>query len=254
MTQSFTPQRALVLGGTSDIGLAVVDRLVADGLNDLLLTVRDRESDSARALLNRWSNVSITLLEWDATAVDGHHEFAVSVCRDHGPIDLVICTVGALGHHAGLAMDAESIHSMFMSNTVGPVGVLNELAHTLDPHVAARIVVFSSVAAVRPRKSNYIYGSSKSALDSAARGLRDALAHTSIDVVIVRAGFVHSSMTVGLEPAPFASQPEIVGKAVAERIRSGKGGVMWTPKILGPLFAVLSVLPIPIWRRVAGDR
>lgn len=254
MTDRFTPQRALVLGGTSDIGLAVVDELVANGLNDLLLTVRDPASDSARALLTRWNDVSVTLLEWDATAVDGHHDFAVSVCHDYGPIDVVICTVGALGHHAGASMDAESIHSMFMSNTVGPVGVLNELANTLDPNVDARIVVFSSVAAVRPRKSNYVYGSSKSALDSAARGLRDALAHTNIDVVIVRAGFVHSSMTVGLEPAPFASTPEVVGKAVAERIRSGKGGVLWTPKILGPLFGVLSVLPTPIWRRVAGDR
>lgn len=254
MATAFQPTRALILGGTSDIGASIIDELVARGLRELILTVRDPNSEAAQALLHRWENTEITLLAWDATEVATHRDFARSVCRDHGPIDLVVCTVGMLGHHAGVSMAAVDIETMLHTNSIGPIGVLNELANTLDPALPARIVVLSSVAAVRPRKSNFIYGSSKAALDSAARGMRDALSATAIEVVIVRAGFVHSSMTVGLDPAPFAATSAAVGTAIAERIHSGRGGVMWTPKILGPLFGVLSLLPTALWRRIAGDR
>jgi decaprenylphospho-beta-D-erythro-pentofuranosid-2-ulose 2-reductase len=107
---------------------------------------------------------------------------------------------------------------------------------------------------VRPRRSNYVYGSSKAGLDAFARGMADAVVDRGVEVLVVRPGFVRSSMTEGLEPAPFATDPATVAAAVVDRLARPGGGVLWVPRILGPLFGVLSVLPTRWWRRIAGDR
>ena len=116
------------------------------------------------------------------------------------------------------------------------------------------IVVLSSVAGVRPRRSNYVYGASKAGLDAFARGLREGLRPTGVKVVVVRPGFVRTKMTTGLAPAPFATDPGTVASAIVAAAARGRSGVVWVPRLLGPLFGFFRLLPGPIWRRVAGDR
>jgi len=111
------------------------------------------------------------------------------------------------------------------------------------------IVVLSSVAAVRPRKANFVYGSAKAGLDAFARGLADSLHGTGVRVVLVRPGFVTGRMTAGMSPAPLASTPEQVGAATAAALRSGQSTV-WIPASLRGLAAALRLIPRPAWRRV----
>ena len=73
-------------------------------------------------------------------------------------------------------------------------------------------------------------------------------------MLVVRPGFVRSSMTEGLEPAPFATDPATVAAGVVRAVQRGRSGVVWVPPLLGPLFAVLANVPSPLWRRIAGDR
>jgi hypothetical protein len=61
-------------------------------------------------------------------------------------------------------------------------------------------------------------------------------------------------MTEGLDPAPFATDPDTVAAAVTRALSRGRSGVVWVPPLLGPLFGVLANLPSPLWRRIAGDR
>ena len=89
---------------------------------------------------------------------------------------------------------------------------------------------------------------------SATRGIADALHDTPVQVLVVRPGFVRSSMTEGLDPAPFSTDPATVGSAVARALARGRSGVVWVPPLLGPLFTIFSVLPAALWRRIAGDR
>ena len=60
------------------------------------------------------------------------------------------------------------------------------------------IVVLSSVAAIRPRKANFVYGAAKAGLDAFGRGLADSLHGTGVDVLLVRPGFVIGRMTAGM--------------------------------------------------------
>lgn len=254
---------ALVLGGSSDIGLAVVEGLVRDaGLQRVVLAARDVATLEPRVAALR-DRVEVTLEQWDVREPDSHAPLLGRAAEALGRIDMVVCTVGMLGHHAGRSMGPAGIEEMVATNFAGPAAVLSVAADHLvaqrgtGPVASApsTIVVVSSVAAARPRRSNYVYGSSKAGLDAFARGLGDALVGTGVRVLVVRPGFVRSRMTVGLDPAPFATDPPAVATALVRALgRRGAGQVVWVPAKLGPLLAVLSNAPTAWWRRIAGDR
>jgi NAD(P)-dependent dehydrogenase (short-subunit alcohol dehydrogenase family) len=143
---------------------------------------------------------------------------------------------------------------MVRTNFAGPAAALAVAADRLVAQGGGSLVVFSSVAGVRPRRSNYVYGSTKSGLDAFVRGIADAVHGTGVQVLVVRPGFVRSSMTEGLDPAPFSCEPATVGTAVARALQRRRSAVVWVPPLLGPLFTVLANLPTPLWRRIAGDR
>ena len=111
------------------------------------------------------------------------------------------------------------------------------------------IVLLSSVAADRPRPSNFAYGSSKAAADTFARGLRDSLEGSGVDVLIVRPGFVRTKMTRGMDPAPGAVDPAAVTAAVVEGLR-GHGGIVYVPGYLRWVMLVIGLLPRPVFRRL----
>lgn len=243
------PSTALVLGGSSDIATAILSRLASDGLQRVVLALRD--VDRAPELP---AGVESSVVAWDVLDTEGHAGLVRHAADLLGRIDLVICAVGMLGHHAGVSMGPEQVDEMLRTNTVGPAAALAAVGAQLVRQRHGTVVVLSSVAGVRPRRSNYVYGSSKSGLDAFARGLADAVAADGVDVVVVRPGFVRSSMTKGLDPAPFATDPDVVAAAVQQRLRRGGRGVVWVPSRLGWLFAVLGALPRSMWRRVAADR
>ena len=245
-----TVRTARVLGGTSDIAQAIVRDLAGSGLERVVLAVRDPQSVAAFAL----PGVQVDAVAWDALDVGSHRGLVADAAERLGRLDLVLCAVGLLGHHAGLGMAPEDVEQMVRTNFAGPAAALAAVADQLAHQGQGTLVVLSSVAGVRPRRSNFVYGSTKSGLDAFARGLGDALSGTAVRVLVVRPGFVRSRMTEGLDPAPFASTPEAVAAAVGRRLRSGRGGVLWVPPLLGPLFTVFANLPAALWRRIAGDR
>lgn len=249
-TPAVAPRTALVLGGTSDIGRAVLEALAPLGLQRVVLASRTPGGETTLA----GGAIECSSLAWDALDVDGHGPLFDRAAEQLGRIDLVVCAVGMLGHHAGLAMGPAQVDEMVRTNFAGPAAALAVAADRLVAQGGGSLVVFSSVAGVRPRRSNYVYGSTKSGLDAFARGIADAVHGTGVQVLVVRPGFVRSSMTEGLDPAPFSCEPAAVGTAVARALQRRRSAVVWVPPLLGPLFGVLANLPTPLWRRIAGDR
>jgi decaprenylphospho-beta-D-erythro-pentofuranosid-2-ulose 2-reductase len=245
------PRTALVLGGTSDIARALLEHLADEGLERAVLA--SRTVPEAEPVL-AGGRVECTTLAWDALDVAAHAALFDRTTELVGRIDLVVCAVGLLGHHAGLSMGPEQVDQMVRTNFGGPAAALSVAAERLVAQGGGALVVLSSVAGVRPRRSNYVYGSTKSGLDAFARGIADAVHGTGVRVLVVRPGFVRSSMTEGLDPAPFATDPATVAAAIGRALRRGRSGVVWVPPVLGPLFAVLANVPAAAWRRIAGDR
>jgi decaprenylphospho-beta-D-erythro-pentofuranosid-2-ulose 2-reductase len=235
--------RVLLLGGTSEIGLAILSSLGVGADAVVILAGRDQQRlEAAGKSLGR----PVTVALFDAMETASHQAFADQVCAGGVP-DLVIAATGVLIPQEHADRDVRLAATMIETNFTGHVTTLLAFGEAMRKRGGGTIVVLSSIAAVRPRKFNSVYGATKAALDAFARGYADSLHGTGVRVLLVRPGFVIGKMTEGMTPAPLATTPEAVGGAVAKALRGSKS-VVWVPAPLAVLAAVLKVVPRPIWR------
>jgi decaprenylphospho-beta-D-erythro-pentofuranosid-2-ulose 2-reductase len=225
-------QSVAVFGGTSEIGLDIARALVEDRARTVVLAARDTEAaERAAASLDA---------DTDVVALDLERPDARAVFDRPGGIDVAVVAVGQLdGDPARLQQ----------VNGAGAVAVMAACAEAMQRQGRGTIVLLSSVAADRPRVSNYPYGASKAAADAYARGLRDALAGTGVEVLIVRPGFVRTRMTEGIKEAPGAVDPPAVSAAVVNALRTNRG-IVYVPGFLRWVMLALKLVPRPIFRRL----
>ncbi|MDT7680245.1 MAG: hypothetical protein QOG57_555 [Pseudonocardiales bacterium] len=244
------PGAVLLLGGRSEIGLAVLHRLVAGGTRTVVLAARraDQLDEQERALRTEGAT-SVHRVEFDADDLAGQRAVLDRAVGLAGPLDVVVVAFGVLGDQARAERDAAHAAAVVHTDYTAHVGVLTELATLLRAQGRGTIVVFSSVAGVRVRRANYVYGSAKAGLDGFASGLSDALAGSGVRLLLVRPGFVIGRMTEGMSPAPFSSTPDQVADATVRALGVGRGEV-WVPAVLRVIFAGLRLLPRAIWRRM----
>jgi decaprenylphospho-beta-D-erythro-pentofuranosid-2-ulose 2-reductase len=254
MRDAFGRVQSLVLfGGASDLGAAIAARLVSDGCETVVLAGRHPERlEAVAARLRAAGAKRVETMAWDATDVASHGD-AVALAFDlaGGDVDCVLHAAGVLGWQRDLDADPTSAADLLTANFTGAVTTLLHAKTRLVAQGHGTIVVISSITGERVRRANYVYGSSKAALDAFAQGLSDALAGTGVDVLIVRSGWVRTAMTEGLEPAPFPTTPEAVAAAVADGLAKRKV-VIWVPPVLRAVYSGLRHLPRPVWRKVSA--
>jgi decaprenylphospho-beta-D-erythro-pentofuranosid-2-ulose 2-reductase len=246
------PQSVLVLGGSSEIAQAIVDRLVPARCRTVVLA--GREGPRLSAAVDRAKAAGADVVEsfpFEATDSAGHPAFVDRVFDRVGDIDLVIVAAGVLGDQSTDEGDPAAAAAVLTTNFTGPAAAMLAVAARLRDQGHGRLVVLSSVAGLRARQANFIYGSSKSGLDAFSQGLGDSLQGTGVGVTIVRPGFVVGRMTEGMTPAPFSTTPEAVADLVVRGIESGSA-VVYAPPLLRWVFAVMRLLPQAVWRRMPG--
>src|SRR6266700_5509557 len=239
------PGRVLLLGGTSEIGLAVIAALRAPADTEVLLAGRDEQRLAAAG---KELPFRCTTLGYDALAADSQRA-VVDAAFAAGPVDLVIAATGVLTAQDEVDRDPVLAARMIDTNFTSHVTTLLAAARRILAQGHGTIVVLSSVAAIRPRKANFVYGAAKAGLDAFARGLADSLHGSGVRVLLVRPGFVIGRMTEGLAPAPLATTPTALGAAVAEAL-AGQAAVVWVPSQLRVLSVALRLMPRPLWRRL----
>lgn len=241
------PHRLLLLGGTSEIGLAIARRQCVEGPVQALLLGRDRNGlDAALASLEAAGGEAAVV---DADALDTHAAALESVFARFGGFDTVVLAAGVLGGQEGIDTPREEALEVMRVNFLGCGSLLLETLRQLRTQRSGSLVVLSSVAVERPRASNAIYGAAKAGLDALAQGLADSLAGSGVRVLVVRPGFVYTRMTADLDPAPMATTPDAVADATVLAL-AGNAHTIWVPSRLRWVFAVLRHLPRGLYRRL----
>lgn len=240
----------LILGGRSEIGVAVAERLVNDSNGTVILAARrSGDLDAEEAAVRKAGATEVVRAEFDAAKLDTHEQLLRELFARHAPIGTAVISFGILGDQQRAESDAAHAVDVVHIDYVAHVNVLTQLANLLREQGSGRIAVFSSVAGVRVRRANYVYGSAKAGLDGFANGLADALVGSGVSLSIIRPGFVIGRMTQGMSPAPWSSTPDQVADAAVAAVRKGRRAV-WVPGILRWVFATMRLVPQPIWRRM----
>lgn len=244
------PQTVVLLGGTSEIGQAIVRRLVAPVTRAVVLASRDPGATAAFAEELRAAGVAtVEEVAFDATDHRGHTAFVDGVAQRVGDLDVVVMAFGVLGEQATFDADPEAAARAAEVNYVGGVSSGLAVAGRLRAQGHGRLVVLSSVAGERVRKANFVYGSTKAGLDGFALGLGDALAGSGASVLVVRPGFVRTRMTAGMKDAPFTTTADVVADVTVKGLARGSR-IVWAPPPLRFVFSVLRHLPAFAWRRM----
>jgi decaprenylphospho-beta-D-erythro-pentofuranosid-2-ulose 2-reductase len=240
-------QSVLVLGGTSEIAQAVVRRLVADRVRTVVLAARDVARAEPAAAELRSGGATFEVVELDVTRLETHRDVIDAAFDRHGDLDVVLVAAGALGRGGDDQLDDAA--ELMLVNATGPISCVVPAVERLRRQGHGSLVVLSSVAAERPRASNYAYGASKAGLDAFARGLGDVLRGSGVDVMVVRPGFVRTRMTRHLDAAPLSVDADTVAEAVVDGLRR-RAAIVHVPAAMRWVMLVLRLLPGAIFRRL----
>jgi decaprenylphospho-beta-D-ribofuranose 2-oxidase len=240
------PRVALVVGGSSDIGLAVTEAVLA-GSPGSSVVLAGRESSRRAAVAQRLGlRHRAVELDWDALAREDPDQVLDDVTRLAGGVpDLAVIAVGTLprGGPDPSSVDApRDLRDALEVNLVAPAALLPVLVRRMGAAGGGRIVVLSSAAAVRPRAELRTYAVAKQALDALALDLVEPAARLGVGVHVVRPGHVRTAMTRGLAVAPLSRTAEQVARDVVAGL-DAEQTVIWSPAAMRVVMAGLRTVP-----------
>ena len=230
----------LIIGAKSDIALELAKRYAENGYN-LYLAARDVNSlEHFASDINLKKNVEVVLNEFDITDFLSHDNFYNSL--DPKP-EGVIVSSGYMAPQEECENDWQRTINTINVNFTGAVSILNIVANDFEKNKRGFIIGISSVAGDRGRKTNYIYGSSKSAFTQYLSGLRNRLFSKDVSVLTVKPGFVYTKMTNGLV---LSKKLTSTAADVAKDIylaQQNKTDVLYTKWIWKYIMTIINVIP-----------
>ena len=241
----------LVVGATSGMGRAIARQLAKEG-HPLLLAGRDTQAlDELATDIQIRSNTKADCKAFEALDFDSHTEF-FDACVEHfgGSLHGVVLCHGQMPEQDVSETDFAIARRMIEVNYLSGVSLLNLAAHHFESRKSGFIAAITSVAGDRGRQSNYLYGSSKSALSTVLAGLRVRLAKSQVTVVDVRPGFVDTQLTWGRPGMFLVASPETVAEDIVRGIAKNRA-VIYTPFFWRWIMLVIRMVPDVVFRRLS---
>ncbi|MBN6149114.1 3-oxoacyl-ACP reductase FabG [Xanthomonas sp. AmX2] len=225
MTEPSTKRRALVTGGSGDLGGAICRRLAADGLH--VIVHANSNVARAQALVDAVvaSGGSAEAVAFDVADADASAA-ALAALLEAGPIQVVVNNAGIHDDAPMAGMSAAQWHRVIDVSLHGFFNVTQPLLLPMARRRWGRIVSVSSVAAVLGNRGQTNYAAAKAALHGASKSLAREMASRGISVNVVAPGVIEGAM-VGDTFAP---------DAIKQLVPAGRAG---TPDEVAALVAFL---------------
>lgn len=227
----------LILGANSDVAKAAILQYVQKGYK---VIAASRSTNQLDELVKEHPQIktNVEVKYFDAVAFETHQDFYNALSQKP---HIVVYAAGFLKNNEEALRNWEGSFQMMKVHYSGAVSILNIIAMDERNKNLERIIGLSSLSGVRGRKSNFIYGSTKSAFTQYLAGLRQYLASRNIVVNVVVAGYIRSKMTAGLNlPESLMLEPEFIARSVV----NARNGFTMVPGLKWKLiYWILKVLP-----------
>ncbi len=239
----------LILGATSDISRAFIEKTLSNGEKFdtiYLLTSNVLETQRlAQHILVKY-NQPCKVIELDLMQpID--YGFLETI-----NFSLVFCATGYLGLDSVQGIyDEVNTEKTITINYSKLVPLLNKIAQKLEQKKQGTIIILSSVAGERGRQSNFIYGSTKAAITAYASGLRNYLHKKGIHVITVVPGFMDTKMTKHLTlPKPITASPEQAATKIYQAYKNKKDVVyiLWMWQYI---MFIIKLIPETIFKKLS---
>ena len=243
---SAAPPRVLVVGATSAIAEACARLYAARGAS-LVLVGRDAARLEAIAADLRVRGARAWTHVLDANDTAAHAAMLDAAWAALGEVDVALVAHGALPDPGACAASTDAALAAFATNATSVLALGGALLRRL--RAPATLAVIASVAGVRGRAANPVYGAAKAAVVAWASGERQARHATGVNVLTVMPGPLASPMTAHLRPGPLWSTPARVAAGLVRAI-DRRRAVAWLPWFWRPLMLAIALLPEAVFRRM----
>jgi decaprenylphospho-beta-D-erythro-pentofuranosid-2-ulose 2-reductase len=244
------PQTILLLGGTSEIGLAICERYLRTTPARIVLACLpdDPGRDDAIAQMKAAGARSVELIDFDGVDTESHPK-VIDAAFSGGDVDVAIVAFGILGDAEELWQNQRKAVQIAEINYTAAVSVGVLLAEKMRAQGFGQIIAMSTVAGERVRRSNFVYGSTKAGLDGFYLGLGEALREYGVRVLVIRPGQVRTRMSAHIKEAPLTVNKEDVAELAVTSAAKGKE-LVWAPPAFRYVMMVLRHIPRPIFRKL----
>ncbi len=242
--------KVVFLGATKGMGRALA-RLHAERGDSLFLLGRDVEelARSAADLQARGRGEPVRVAVCDLAEPAGFAAALDAADAALAGFDTVVVTAGLFATQAQMEADVELAHRVLVIDFANTVVFCEHARKRLLARGGGTLCVFSSVAGDRGRKPVVLYGAAKAGLSAYLEGLDHKFRGQGLRTVCVKPGFVKTGMTAGLQPPPFAGEPEDVARAVLRAIDHGTPE-LYAPGIWAHVMRVIRWLPRFVMRKI----
>ncbi len=212
---------ALVTGGSSGIGKAIVEKLL---LNECIVVNADITEEIAN------SDSRYYYKKTDVTIGEQVQQLYDYVRDEVGSPDLLICNAGKGIHEKISEGDPEKWFNVINLNVMGTLRILRSFLPLLQEQSKSHVIIISSVSSKNTYEYGGIYAASKAALDMIAETLRIELINKT-KVTVISPGIVDTNFfnylesgELNVESIGFGSlKPEDVADAVLYAINAVSG-------------------------------
>jgi 3-oxoacyl-[acyl-carrier protein] reductase len=224
-TRTTRTHRALVTGGSGDIGAAICTALAAQGC--FVYVHAHAQLDRARAVVAaiEAAGGAAEAVAFDVTDAAATNA-ALETIAAAGPVDVLVHNAGVHDDAPLAGMSDAQWHRVIDVSLHGFFHVTRPLLLPMGRARFGRIVAVSSVAAVLGNRGQVNYAAAKSALHGAARSLAREMASRGITVNVVAPGVIAGRMT----DTPFTPEQ------IRQLVPAGRAG---TPQDVAALIAFL---------------
>ena len=203
----------LILGANSDVAKQAIKLYVQ---KNYFVMAASRDLSSIKTFLenNTIGENQVQLMHFDAEDFASHQRFYKELPTKP---NIVVYAAGFLVQNEKAFHDFEATFKMMKVNYAGAVSILNIIAFDKENKSLERIIGLSSLSGVRGRKSNFIYGSTKSAFTQYLAGLRQELSNRNITVNALVIGYINTKINEGLDlNKSLIMQPDYVAKHIVD--------------------------------------
>jgi decaprenylphospho-beta-D-erythro-pentofuranosid-2-ulose 2-reductase len=209
---------------------------------------RDRVTAVAQDLVARGAlAVDSWIMDLDDTTA--HPEMLATAAERLGRIDLALVAHGVLGDQQAAEADFEIAAAILHTNLMATVSLLTWLANHFQVQRAGTIAVISSVAGDRGRKSNYVYGASKGALNIFLEGLRNRIDRDGVHVLTIKPGFVATPMTAHLPHNALFASPSQIARGILRAVERRRD-VAYVPRFWRWIMFLVCAIPGRLFKKM----
>jgi 3-oxoacyl-[acyl-carrier protein] reductase len=184
----YSGKRALILGGSCDMGLALAEAMTASDLFPLLtyrdVHGRERIDERLGALGREYATVHLELkVPLESGRLQELFDQGVDYLVDlaHGELEGLVA-----------AVDGSVLGEYFYTHITARAAVIQQVTRAMLSRRNGRLVFISSTAAERPHPGQGFYAASKQAAEALYRNLGLELAGRGVTTAILRPGYVNT--------------------------------------------------------------